>query len=52
MINGYFAAIDTNKDGVLQKAELNAAQSMLGGGRRRAPTTAAQGTQDVTAGGK
>jgi len=52
MIGGYFAAIDTNKDGVLQKAELNAAQSMLGGGRRRAPTTAAQGTQDVTAGGK
>ncbi len=51
MINGYFAAIDTNKDGVIEQAELTAAQSMMGGQRRRAPATAAQGTQDTTAGG-
>jgi hypothetical protein len=52
MIAGYFNAIDTNKDGVIEKAELNAAQGMMGPQRRRAPATAAQGTQDVTAGGK
>ncbi len=51
MINGYFAAIDTNKDGFLQQAELTAAQAMMGGGRRRAPATAAQGTQDVAKAG-
>ena len=43
MISGYFAAIDTNKDGVLEQAELTAAQGMMGG-RRRAPATAASGT--------
>jgi hypothetical protein len=52
MISGYFAAIDTNKDGVLEPTELASAQGMMGGGRRRAPATAAQGTQDTTAGGK
>jgi|KBSMisStandDraft_5_1062788.scaffolds.fasta_scaffold70305_2 hypothetical protein len=52
MIAGYFNAIDTNKDGVIEKAELNAAQGMMGPQRRRAPATAAQGTQDATAGGK
>jgi len=51
MISGYFAAIDTNKDGVIEQAELSAAQGMMGGGRRRAPATAAQGTQDATSGG-
>jgi hypothetical protein len=43
MIGGYFAALDSNKDGVLEQAELKAAQSMMGGGRRRAPATAAAG---------
>ena len=52
MIAGYFTAIDTNKDGVIEKAELTAAQGMMGNQRRRAPATAAQGTQDATAGGK
>ena len=44
MISGYFAAIDTNKDGAIEQSELTAAQGMMGGGRRRAPATAAAGT--------
>ncbi len=43
MIGGHFAAIDTDKDGTLSQAELTAAQSMMGGQRRRAPATAAAG---------
>ena len=43
MIGSHFAAIDTDKDGMLSQAELTAAQSMLDGQRRRAPATAAAG---------
>ena len=43
MIGSHFAAIDTDKDGMISQAELTAAQSMLDGQRRRAPATAAAG---------
>ena len=50
-IKKYFAMIDTNKDGGIDAKEMEAVQKMLGGGRRRQPTSAAAGTAPTPAGG-
>jgi len=44
MIGNYFAVIDKNKDGSLDRAELKAAQAMLPQGRRRGSEAARIGT--------
>ena len=42
MLAKYFDVLDKNHDGSLDVAELSAAQKMMGGFRRRAPSTAAE----------